>query len=177
MEKYLQDSARTAPANKLHTELVPIEFIFDQLAALRIVASPIDQAKKALFYGKDTTDLQFTRTVLGEHEQEVYNNVNVNLLHSILGILTEAHELAELLALHLVDPEKYSLEALRPKLLNESGDGLWYQALLFRELDTTFESVGDLNTAKLLERFPVKFTEDLAIHRDESTEDAVFLQS
>jgi NTP pyrophosphatase (non-canonical NTP hydrolase) len=174
MYKYLQDSARTAGANKLHTELVPLEFILNTLESIQILAKAIDDAKKGLFYGRDNDDLDFVRKVTPNHNQDRYKDVDVDLLHGILGQITEALELGELLAMHLTGKP---IDALREKLLNEEGDLLWYQALVFRKLGVTFEEVGDLNTEKLYKRFPDKFTEDLAIHRDESNENVVFQQT
>ena len=172
MEKYLKESARTAGANKFHTELVPRAAVLDTLQSLNIIVPYIDQIKKGLMYGKDTEDLQYAVKVATEVEKKWPDNLNVDLVHALLGMITEVGELAELLEEYLRGHK--TEEEIRTKLLDESGDELWYLALLFRTLGTTFEEVGDLNTAKLLKRFPEKFTEDLAINRNESSENVVF---
>lgn len=174
MKKYLEESARTANANTIHTELVPKASLADALTTLGFVAPDIDNIKKALFYGRDTDSLAFTRNVLGSEGVYLDKELDYTFIHAVLGVLTEAHELAELLQDYLANPAVIATDEFQNKVINESGDSLWYQALLFRHLDTTFEEVGDKNTAKLLKRFPVKFTEDLAIHRDESAENVVF---
>lgn len=176
MEKYLRESARTAGANVFHTELVPKNFVIDTLRSLEVIIPYLDQAKKGLMYGRDTDDLQYTRTVAEAMGNTPWpDNINVDLVHALLGILTEAGELGDLLKSYLTGDK--TEEDLHAKLKDESGDVLWYQALLFRTLNTTFEEVGDLNTAKLLKRFPEKFTEDLAINRNESSENEVFQQT
>ena len=48
----------------------------------------------------------------------------------------------------------------------EAGDILWYLAILFDELDTTFEEEMDRVINKLRTRFPEKFTESDAFNRD-----------
>lgn len=173
MDKYMRESARTETNKTLHTELVPIQKVIDDLEGLHILAKAIDQDKKGLFYGRDYEELQFTRTVAPPKEGE-YQGVDVATLHAILGIISEAHELGEVLLAHLRAPGQYGVESLGPKLIDESGDVLWYLAKLFRRLGTTFEEVGDKNTAKLLVRYPERqgFTEDLANHRDEAKENA-----
>ena len=48
----------------------------------------------------------------------------------------------------------------------EIGDLLWYIAIMLNVLDTDFETVMRTNIAKLKARYPDKFTEEKATHRD-----------
>lgn len=171
MHKYLKESARTETNKTLHNELVPLHKVMDDLQALMILAPAIDQDKKGLFYGRDTEELQFARNVATVRTNE-YQHVDTATLHAILGIISEANELGEILLEHLQNHK--SIEELKAKLIDESGDVLWYLAKLFRRLGTTFEEVGEANTQKLLVRYPERqgFTEDLANHRDEAKESA-----
>lgn len=180
MTKYMTDAARTAPDNAVfHDELVSSRILQDAIADVMILAPRVDQIKKALYYGKDTDELAFSRRV-ADHKD--YGNVPHELIHAILGMFTEATELLELLDILIRNkdgfpsPEEeqefwYNMEKA---LTNESGDVMWYQALLFKYLGTNFERVGELNIAKLRKRFPVKFSEELAVNRDEAVENVVF---
>jgi hypothetical protein len=143
MDKYMEDAARTAgDGTKFHTEVVPLSFLVDSLESLMILAPFIDQAKKGLFYGKDTETLKFARDVATGSPNE-YHGVDIVLVHALLGTLTEANELGELLLEHLKN--KKSVDDLRAKLVDESGDVLWYLAMLYRKLGISFEEVGSLN--------------------------------
>lgn len=174
MTRYLEDSARTASGN-FHNELAPPAVLLDAIAGVKAVSPQIDAIKKALFYGKPNDDLAFAASFANDKD---YGNANINILHAILGIYTEAAELLEILEVILRNKGTFlSYEEdgqLQKDLLNEAGDGLWYNAMLFRELKTDFEKVAGLNIEKLKKRFPVKFTEDLAVNRDEAKENVVF---
>lgn len=172
--KYQADAARTA-SGTFHADLVTPSTLLDAINEVQLSAKHIDKIKKALFYGKEDADLAFVRSLKGK---ESYGQVEVDLIHSILGIYTEAAELLELLGVALYNkdtPLSYEENGeFENKLVNESGDGLWYHAMLYRLLETNFDEVASKNIAKLRKRFPVKFTEDLAVNRDEASENVVF---
>ena len=172
---YLQTSARTVPptGSAFHSDLVPLDTLIDTLEGALTAAAGINDLKRALFYGKDNDDLRFTREVLiPDMANRPYPKLDPNLVHALVGIITEANELGEVLLKYLktgeIDPAK---------LKDESGDEMWYLALLFRTLGTTFEEVGALNDAKLLKRFPIGFTQEAAVNRNESNENTVFQQT
>ncbi len=172
--RYMADADRTAGGN-FHNDLVAPETLLDAIEGVKIVSPAIDNIKKALFYGKPNEDLAFAQKAVESGND--YGDVPLDLIHAVLGIYTEAAELLELLGVALENQYKFSYEEegeLKNKLVNEAGDVMWYQALLFKFLGTTFAEVGDKNIAKLQKRFPVKFTEDLAVNRDEAKENVVF---
>ena len=161
---YMADADRTAGGD-FHADMVSANTLLDAIAGVQAVSPAIDNIKKALFYGKVNDDLEFAKRVAEPRDY----NVDVDLIHAVLGIYTEAAELLELLGFQLAGED-----VDRSKYLNEAGDGLWYNALLFKHLETNFEEVGELNIAKLRKRFPVKFTSELAVNRDEAKENVVF---
>lgn len=87
---------------------------------------------------------------------------NPRILHAAIGCVTEAGE--------MIDAIKKSVYYGRPldttNILEESGDLLWYLAILFDELDTDFETEMNRVISKLKTRFPDKFTEEDAFSRD-----------
>lgn len=161
MTTYLEASGRTA-AGTLHGHTIrasDMEAILQEnVASLK----RLDQVKKALFYGREPS-WGIPKT---NHEPVEVDDVRKDIFHAVIGIATEAGELLEL----LLDPEK----ATKAKLTDEGGDVLWYLALLFRTIGTTFDAAGERNIQKLAIRFPDKFEEYLAIDKDDDKEKVVF---
>ncbi len=72
-----------------------------------------------------------------------------------LGLVGEAGEVADMLKKAIrngVDEYPGNIEKLRPMLIDELGDVLWYFMQLLRFLDTDLEAVIDHNTTKLQKR-------------------------
>ena len=82
--------------------------------------------------------------------------------HACKGIVDEAGELTAALKKGFI----YGKPIDKVNLIEEAGDSLWYFAMLFRALGTSFEEVFDKNIAKLKVRYPDKFTSELALNRD-----------
>jgi NTP pyrophosphatase (non-canonical NTP hydrolase) len=87
-------------------------------------------------------------------------------LHAALGICTEAGEVADIFKRAIF----YGKAVDATHLDEELGDLLWYMALAMRMIGVDFESTMNRNIAKLLARFPDKFTEDAALNRDVDAE-------
>ena len=87
---------------------------------------------------------------------------NARLVHAVLGLQTEAGELA--------DPVKKYIYYGRPldpvNLREEIGDCLWYLAVACDALGTTLEAEQARNLAKLRARYPHVFTAEAAHVRD-----------
>jgi NTP pyrophosphatase (non-canonical NTP hydrolase) len=90
----------------------------------------------------------------------------MRLIHSALGVTTEAGELADVIKKHIFYKKPLDIVSLS----EEIGDVMWYIALLCDELDLDFESILKANIEKLKTRNPTKFTERDAITRDLSKE-------
>ena len=86
----------------------------------------------------------------------------IRILHATMGLCTESGELTDQLKKHLF----YGKELDRVNLIEEAGDLLWYLAILFDELGTSFEEVMSSNNAKLRSRYPERFTPKHAVRRD-----------
>ena len=98
------------------------------------------------------TSEEYRNSVL-RSESPDYHGVNDRILHAVLGIVTEAGELADVIkkeAFYGRKPDKW-------KLLEELGDCRWYEELLCDELDVTMEEVKEMNIKKLKERYPDQF--------------------
>lgn len=159
---YLIESARTA-AGEIFPGRVSENAFTTMVEDAIDCLNQLDKIKKGLFYNRDVDldwDNDFTNVGM---------RIDKDLLHGILGVATEANELLELL------PTEWNNGPVNTaKIIDESGDVLWYLAMIFRKLGVTFEQVMQLNIEKLRVRFPEKFTTLQANERDTSSENKVF---
>jgi NTP pyrophosphatase (non-canonical NTP hydrolase) len=155
LDTFVTDAVRTEspafhPVSRDVIQTVLLDFIE--------AANRMDRLKKALFYGKDIENFRSTSTT---NQLEPTDRVR-RLTHAVIGIGTEAGELAEALHAHIFEGK--DLDAVNFK--EELGDAAWYQAIALSELGFTLEDTLETVIAKLKARFPDKFTSDRAIHRD-----------
>jgi len=134
----------------------------------------MDDLKKYVFYGKQkgllegmnlevpadpTMEFAMCERVRGFLD----NHEKIRLFHAICGWITEGGELVK---------EFYeALEQDRPinvqNIKEESGDGMWYQALIAKWLG--FTGLGPIlqgNYNKLVKRYGTKWSQDAAVNRD-----------
>lgn len=160
MKSYIEKALRTK-SDKFHTEqFSPWEIVAVLKAAIEIGVL-VDQIKKGLFYGKPCDDVVFNNFLreglVGNCDSEIVH-LNVDVIHSILGSFTESTELLEL----LVGSMESGLPIDPISLMDETGDQMWYLAIMMNALETSFEEVGERNIRKLMARFPAKFDETRA---------------
>ncbi len=158
MKNYLNDSERTA-SNTYFTDKVTEEEVKSAFETFAATGETLDNQKRRLFYGKGDA-LQG-----GNVDGFSIDGLNGNIVHEINGLCTEAGEISEAF-LKAAKTGKFD----EVNLKEEAGDLLWYLAMLFRELDTDFETVATTNINKLKARFPEKFTQENAYVRDLDTE-------
>jgi NTP pyrophosphatase (non-canonical NTP hydrolase) len=94
---------------------------------------------------------------------------NVRLLHSAIGLCTEAGEFLDQVKKHLM----YGKRLDEANLEEEIGDVMWYIALGLDALGLSFENVMRKNIEKLKRRYDKSaglFSDDAAINRDEKAE-------
>ena len=94
---------------------------------------------------------------------------NSRAMHGIVGICTEAGELADVYKKHVF----YGRALDAANVREEIGDICWYLAILCDTLGTTIEAEMDRNIAKLRQRYPERFTEESANVRDLEAERSV----
>jgi NTP pyrophosphatase (non-canonical NTP hydrolase) len=91
-----------------------------------------------------------------------HNMMVARLIHGLLGVVSEAGEIADALKKHIV----YGRELDEVNMLEESGDVSWYIALMLSAVKKGYEEAMDKNIAKLKARFGDKFTAAAATVRD-----------
>lgn len=163
MKNYLEESKRTE-ADTFFPELVQSYNLENLLYEMQLIGDDLSDVKKALYYGK-SLEQPYLDFVEKDYQ------VDPVTIHGIVGVCTEAAELASLLRSALDDSKS---PVKREEIIDEAGDVLWYLALLFRRFDTSFEEVASMNIAKLKKRFPDKFSTDAALNRDMQNENTVF---
>ena len=156
MTNYIDDAHRTLSPQYFPEHVDDARF-FDLLRNIVQRTGALDRMKKSMFYGKANTDHKPMYPVT-----DGSCTVPVNVIHGIVGIITEAGELAVALT--------NSMDAGHPvdfvNLAEELGDIFWYAALIAKEAGLTFEEIQAKNIAKLKARYPEKFDSDLAENRD-----------
>lgn len=92
--------------------------------------------------------------------------LQMELLHHVMGVVTEAGELMDAMKRHLI----YGKELDLTNVKEEVGDVLWYLAGVLRLAGSDFPSEMSRNIAKLMVRFPNRFESDKALVRDLDSE-------
>lgn len=87
---------------------------------------------------------------------------NIRILHSAMGVSTEAGELLDAVKKHIY----YGKDLDKVNLFEEVGDLFWYLAILADELGFSFEDAMKKNNEKLEARYGKKFSSDKAIDRN-----------
>lgn len=97
-----------------------------------------------------------------EGKDPEHNMMVARAIHACLGLMSEAGEIADLLKRHIV----YGAELNLIKVMEESGDLKWYDALLLAAVKKTMQESMERNIAKLKVRFGDKFSAAAALTRD-----------
>lgn len=149
MDNYIEQASRTC-ANDATNYLDRIDRTdFDRVFnGFTAASKAAERLKKQIYYGRD---LPRGATIIPASLNCPYTP---DSLHSNLGIMGEAHEFVE--------------ADTRETVCDEGGDLLWYMAKKFKEYGITFEEAMEKNIAKLKERYPDRFNEDVARNLDSS---------
>ena len=90
----------------------------------------------------------------------------IDILHSAIGLSSEAGELLDAVKKHLYYGKSLDLVNLK----EEAGDLCWFLAILLNRLEISFEEVMEKNIEKLKARYGEKFSEEKAINRNLTNE-------
>ena len=98
-------------------------------------------------------------------ESTIFNinsEVDQRLIHVALGMQTESAEFSDALKKYVFYGKELDLVNLKEEL----GDMMWYMAIAFDALGTTFEEEQSRVINKLKTRYPDKFTSEAAENRN-----------
>lgn len=165
MSHVRQAFVRTVCSPRFEISNVTQEEIVSALQNFVIAAQTLDVIKRAIFYGK-LPDGPLPRN--GRADSLNFELIHQDAFHGIIGKATEAGELVERLLL-MARPDA-DAAACRTNLIEELGDDDWYSQLLYSFLGITQLDAQEINTAKLLRRFPNAFSTVRALKRDLAAE-------
>jgi len=94
------------------------------------------------------------------------NTKQIRMLHSSIGLCTEAGELIDQIKKHVY----YGKKLDETNIKEELGDIMWYLNVMLDVFGWDLEEVLQVNYEKLHARYGDKFSEDRAINRDLDTE-------
>jgi NTP pyrophosphatase (non-canonical NTP hydrolase) len=109
------------------------------------------------------------RTETPEYAFTATGAVTPRLEHSVMGVVTEAGELMDAIKKTKI----YGKQLDHVNLIEEAGDLMWYLAILADELQVSFEEIWEKNIKKLRQRYPEKYTDEAAVHRNLTAERTV----
>lgn len=174
---YIEEALQTK-SNQFNGELVSRKAFKAALSDAIAALQRLDAIKKALFYGRandanaPTTDETPTceNLKLSRLSKDPYTAFD--LLHGIIGKATESGELLEALEAAVVNEHSFSYT----NVIEEVGDGLWYDAVILSALNSNFERAQHINIAKLRVRFQNKFSAYDAKNRNLEAENKVLTE-
>lgn len=154
----------------------------ETLELVAIAGGILDQVKRKIYYGEkgdykveklnalaerllQVEAFQFTGSEMVANDAEQKVSVNTRIVHGIVGVITEAAEMAEALIQYL---DTGAIDAVN--LIEEKADVDWYQQVLADELGVPLEASYQLLLAKLSQRYGDKFSDVDAVLRDVGSE-------
>lgn len=142
------------------------------LTDIATACETLNKFKKLLVRGKTPEDVGFPMPKLHESLAVEFDPVNcssfdIDLLHGIVGVVTEAGEMAEVL-LHRIKTGEFD----RVNAIEEVGDVSWYLARQLRGMNSDFETSNRMNIDKLHGRHGSSFDVFRDANRDLAAERA-----
>lgn len=167
LTQYQRETLNTK-SDKFYGGKVSRRVFIERVTAVIEATKKLNELKKALFYGREFYGIEPGELEITCNSLQLWNlhstpQVGVDLLHAIIGKSTEAAELLEAILTPICGVDK---PVDHVNILEEIGDGFWYDGIALEALGASFEMVAGMNNAKLRKRFPNKFTEADAINRD-----------
>lgn len=153
-----------------------MSFLRRTLAKVAFNASLVDQVKRHLFYQEKfrlalTPEDFRTPSIL---PAVAMRRDRTDFLHGVIGAITEAGELAEILDSFLVgthaDDKPMSELVNKTHVMEEVGDVMWYLPLIAKSCGFSLNEAAAANIRKLRARYPDGFNELAAQFRDLAVE-------
>lgn len=181
-QEFTQLALRTE--SKINSANINIDQFKTLLDIFIVVGTLLDYTKKGIFYNNytkldDNYDSLIKRLSdlvyhLNDKNMRIkHHEFNFRIIHGLLGAVTEASELAELL-LDYLNSGKINVTGVSEEFEDLGG---WYKALIYNELNIN-EDVARRNLIdKLKVRYPDKFTNECAENRNIAMEYAELRKS
>lgn len=147
-EDYSLNAARTIPEPFGHLDQIPTGGFHDALYAVSGAGRTLDYFKKALVYGESRPVPEPLR---GTPINVDLTRIPIEVLHGIIGTITEACELADLVLTCIYGGDDFDEINLKEEL----GDLKWYEDRICRRMGWSHGDVRATNIAKLFHRHKV----------------------
>lgn len=160
-KKYIEESEKTL-STVFNTENKKTESnVYLHISEIINKGHILDKYKKILFYGKpdrtSITDYGF-KFNLNDTDEKMQK-----ILHAAIGKVTESMEILEEVFNAIKDKRELDIV----NIVEELGDGMWYDTVFYRELDLKPTEVRKKNYEKLQKyRYKKGFTSEDALNRD-----------
>ena len=150
--EYSVQAARTVTEPFGHLDKIPSGAFYDTLHTVSEAGKRMDHFKKALVYGRDVPlEFQSGTDMSGEPFASLSTAVPIEVLHGIIGTITEACELADLLLTCIYGADDFDELNLKEEL----GDLKWYEDRICRRMGWNHGDIRAGNLAKLFKRHKV----------------------
>lgn len=170
MKDYIE-AANSTKGDKFHGQMVGMFYFLNAAREFIEAANHLDAIKKTLFYGKKLYKIDEGFTWGGVNLAGYTDAIHPDIFHAIIGVATEAGEMMEALVKTIEGVAAGEVTAIdEVNLKEESGDVLWYLAVLFKRIETDFGAEAKRNIAKLMLRYPAGFSQENALVRDIAAE-------
>ena len=183
MFSLMEITAENYPENAGRTEQVPTapipvspqmtEVLTTAMMEVVKLSKVVDLLKRHLYYGQALNAREALVLLNAQNVSVKYPAAGLSLtpdqyriLHSVLGVITEAGEMAENIMAHLIDGAP--LDTVN--LMEEGGDVMWYLAIPMNVYGWTMNQVLQANIEKLKKRYPAGWTQEKALNRDVEAE-------
>lgn len=169
LKQYVVDATTTE--SRIDEVVVNTDELNNLLSNFIVAGNALDKVKKNVFYGKEikydpNQPISTEGFTTNPNLLKTTTNIDPRHFHAIIGILTEATELAEALTESI--NENKQLDAVN--IFEEIGDIMWYIAIAMDSMNGDLENILTTNIKKLKLRYPDKFTAKAAIDRDLKSE-------
>lgn len=161
---YDEQAARTIPDPFGHPDTIPTDGFRDALYKVSEAGKLMDLFKKALVYGREVSAEHAGRPEVNAVEKfsELSAAVPIEVIHGIIGTITEACELADLLITTIYGADNFD----ELNLLEEFGDLDWYRFRVFRRMGWHPGQSRAANIAKLALRHGLQGTSGTSFNPD-----------
>lgn len=172
---------------------IPTNIVTILLSAIALAADGLDKIKKAAFYGKELNEAELqdvlaslrmmlhgTRHMVMPTSQDLTEPYPIGFdaldstrkFHALLGKITETGEVSAALVKAIMHGEKLDMV----NVLEETGDGYWYDAVLFDASGHTQLDALRIVDHKLMKRYGDAYNDKGALERNTAVERAVMEQ-
>lgn len=165
MKDYPKLAMRTnKPGDEITLYEGQLSILIPALKVLTMASQNLDALKASICYGRGLPESAGLQVPMSGRDKEI--------IHAILGLITEGGELAETLLAELETGNPNELNLANMNLVEEGGDLCWFQELMAHAIGVPVKTWKISNIRKLKARFPDKYSDDQANSRDKDAEEA-----